>query len=75
MRNNEINKQVTIKYDDKYDEFQLLIRKSEKEEWKFVRGYQCVNALGQNEPNFIHYSILNELKDCFELGYEFIVYD
>lgn len=70
-----MNKQVTIKYDKKQDEFQLLIRQSEKEEWEYSLGCQCVKTLGQDEANFIHYSILNELKHCVLLGYEFIVTD
>lgn len=71
-------KQVRVKYYSHYnggkEGFALEIKSTDNEEWGLSYFFPCVRREGADEDeekNFVHYRIINELKQAIELGYKF----
>lgn len=68
-------KYVKVAYKKETDEFQVLISVDDGETWGLDTAYRCRLANVQKEgesPEYIHFSIINQLKHCVDLGYEFL---
>ena len=67
---------VRVRYDDKTDAFVIEYINENNDEWQFNSSYQCHTIKEQcddDEPQFIHFSIVRELQKIVSLGYEFVV--
>ena len=66
---------IKIVYNKEKDEFQLWSRLYGEDEWEFVRGCRCVRREGEKddeEPTYVHWSILGEIRRFLALGYELV---
>ena len=67
--------QVTIRYNEGRDAYDLLIRTSEDDEWGLNVSCDCQRCERDEpdaEPNYVHYSIISELLHAIDIGYEFV---
>ena len=71
-----MKKLCRIKYDEQSDEFRLESSNDGKE-WGLVRAVKCLKRDGatpDEEPAYIHYSIIAELNNMVSnFGYKYIV--
>lgn len=69
------NPQMRFAYCKERDEYQLLTRLNEKDEWGYEAGWKCVRAEGQrkdDEPMFVCCTAIEEMKKLVRYGYEMI---
>lgn len=67
---------VKIEYDNIKDQYQLLSSDDNGKTWGFVTGVFCVNSVrtpDDEEPQFIHHSIIEQLNQFVSLGYTLVV--
>lgn len=62
-------KLMRIYYDEEQDMFFLATKRYDTDEWETAVGVECVAREGDVAKQFIHFSILNELKDYADFGY------
>ena len=63
-------KQAKVHYNPEEDAFELWLRSSDNEEWGFSRSSKCRAIEGETETNFIHFSFMKQVLECFNLGYD-----
>lgn len=64
-----------IGYNDERDAFELLTSTDGGDTWGLVVSCACVKRAGEKEggePEYIHYSLLNELRHAVDLGYKVV---
>ena len=64
---NELKAKVTYMKDT--DEYRIYTSGDGGKTWDFSRGFCCLKAEGENEPNMVHYSALTEIGNLINLGY------
>ena len=69
------NLYARIHYEPSEDSFQLQICSDADKEWGIVVSCQCKRDAEQHEAadtEFVHFSILKEIRRCIDLGYKFV---
>ena len=67
--------QMTIYYCKERDEYQLLTRQSENDDFQFniaCKCYRCEHDKPDAEPMFISVAMINEIKKLLKWGYELV---
>ena len=67
--------QMTIHYCKERDEYQLLTRQSEDEDFEYNCGWKCYRCEYDHpdaEPMFVSITLLEEMKKLLKWGYELV---
>lgn len=67
------NGNIKIEYNEKLDRFELWLINKGVDDWGLVVAVKCVPCVGGNgETDYIHYSILHEIRKFIACGYDLI---
>ena len=64
--------QVRIRYDEKTDSFDLEISTDAGKTWGLSMSAKCRPLHDNGTADFIHYSLIMELKRAIDLGYRMV---
>lgn len=63
-------KKARVGYSISNDAYIIEIFDEQENEWLMNKMFKCVAANGQEDMDFVHYTLVTEILDLLELGYE-----
>lgn len=63
-------KKARVGYSASNDAYIIEVFDEQENEWIMDKMVKCVAANGQEDTDFVHYSLVTEILDLIDLGYE-----
>lgn len=63
-------KKARVGYSASNDAYVVELFDEQEKEWFTSKIFKCVAANGQEDEDFVHYTLVTEILDLIDLGYE-----
>lgn len=63
-------KKARVGYSDSNDAYVIEIFDEQENEWLMNKMFKCVAVNGQEDTDFVHYTLVTEILDLIDEGYE-----